>query len=318
MSAETSWVPGLVVLALALIAGAALLLLTRRRNARTQERDDQLADLELRAQLLIQQLKELEAERHHLPPAQYASERARLEALAAAAYRARDELQQAPAGRPPAPPPPQAGRAAAAARGGLLADHPQLKGALWGGGVVLFFVVLGLLLSREQRPRTEDGSITGRAPPSATVEQGHEETFQQAYLAVRDDPASKLDASARVVHELIRRQEWDEASRLTERALGGDPFHVEHRVHRALLSARQRELKEAIAQLRQLSRLHPGAHEALLFVGALAMQQGDERLALDSFVEFAAVAPPEDQLPQLQDAIDDLRRRLEGAPAQKR
>ncbi len=52
-------------------------------------------DLERRAQSLIEQLKELVADKHNLAPEQFEAEKSRLEREAAAALRARDEYIRA-------------------------------------------------------------------------------------------------------------------------------------------------------------------------------------------------------------------------------
>src|SRR5262245_54494340 len=90
---QTDWLPGAIALAVGLVVGLGMLIwLQNRKAARpSREKPEQLADLERRAQLLIDQLKELIEDRHHLEPAQFEAEKQRLELEAAAALRARDE-----------------------------------------------------------------------------------------------------------------------------------------------------------------------------------------------------------------------------------
>lgn len=317
---ETNWWPGIIVLAIGLLLGGGYLLFLRPRTARPRdERDDRRADLERRAQLLLDQLKELHADRHHLDPQQFAAEKDRLEHEAAAALRARDQHQRGPkAGAGAQAGARSAGATAAASSGGFWIKHPQLKGAAWGGGVVLFFVVLGLVLSQEQKPRDEGGQSTGRAPPmqaGADQSSDQEDPDLREILAQLQAHPDNVDLVARLSHQLINRRDWEEANRITERGLGLNPFHVESRIHRAVLMAARGDEKAAIAALEHLTRDYPDAHEGLLFLGALALQKEDPRRALDYFERFLAEAPPSEHPPRLKEGMAMLRNQL-GLPAQ--
>jgi tetratricopeptide (TPR) repeat protein len=319
---ETNWLPGIVVLGGGLVL-AALYLLASRKKAAAKPKDGTLEDLDQRAQSLIEQLRELNADRHHLSDAQFAAETARLESEAAAALRARDEHRkggektkekEAPAARA------ASGRAAPA---GFFARHPELKGALWGGGVVSFVVALGLLLSQSTKERRDDETMTGKDPNEVAGTRGAgqgqqgqhpqqaemDRMFQAALEEVKKNPEN-LEAAAEVAHTLIWRQSWDEAASITERSLSLDPFHVESRIHRAAIDASRGDVEGAIKQLEHLANTLPDAHEALLFIGMIAMQGGDNERALESFERFAADAPPAEQPPQLLDGIAMLRQQL--------
>ncbi len=240
---ETHWLPGLLVLGGALLIGVVYLLLTRHRNQRLADREEQQTELDRKAQLYLDQLRELNQEQHHLSPEQYQAEKSRLELLAAAALRSRDEHRQ----RPVAPgsdstPPTSAAAAQATPRpAGFFDRNPQLKGALWGAGVVLFFVMIGIWLSQAEKPR-QGGEATGKDPSAMganvapMVDDEREQGFQRALTRANEHP-DDVDLSASVVHELIRREDWPKAIALTDRSLGVDPFHPEHRIHRALFRA---------------------------------------------------------------------------------
>lgn len=314
---ETQWLPGLIVLGGALLIGVIYLLATRRRNQRLHDRDEAQVELDRKAQLYLEQLKELMQEQHQLPPEHFQAEKSRLELLAAAAMKARDEYradaknrseaEAAAKATTPTPPAPQ----------GFFDRNPQLKGAIWGAGVVLFFVVLGLWLSQEQKDRG-DGEATGRIPPMAIAPEDdpREQGFQRALERVKRNP-SDVDFSGAVVHELIRREDWDQAMAITERALGVDPFHPEHRVHRALFQASQGKIDEAIAELERLSMVYPDAHEALLFIGTLSLERGDHARALKYLERFDREAPLEEKPSQLPHAIAEIRQKMQaGSTAQ--
>ncbi len=313
---ETNWWPGIIVLAIGLLLGGGYLLFLRPRTAGPRdERDDRRADLERRAQLFLDQLRELHADRHHLDPQQFAAEKDRLEQEAAAALRARDQLQRGlKAGGAQASAP---SATAAASSESFWSKNPQLKGAAWGGGVVLFFVVLGLLLSQEQKPRDERGEATGRAPPmQAGADQSSDQedpALTEILEQVRAHP-DNVDLVARLSHQLINRRDWEEANRLTERGLGLNPFHVESRIHRAVLLAARGDEKAGIAALEHLTRDYPDAYEGLLFLGALALQKEDPRRALDYFERYLAEAPASEHPPRLREGMAMLRNQL-GLPA---
>jgi len=307
---RTDWLPGVVVLLVGLAAGLLLVILRRRAPPPPgrQPRDaDPAEEAGLRASRLIEQLRELEVDRHQLSPEDYAREHARLERLAADALRTKDQTRAAAPGASKAAPP-------ARDAGGFLARHPQLQGALWGGGAVIFFGALGLWLSREARPRGEGEVATGTAGRGeAPARPPEDPEFSAALARVRENPAD-VQTSARVVHELIRREELDEARILTERSLGVDPFFTEARIHRAFLRALGGGEAPAAGELEHLAQLYPRAHEALLFLGLLRMRSGDQRGALDAFERFLAEAPPEEQPPQMRAAIAQLRQQLGRAP----
>lgn len=321
---KTDWLPGIRVLIGGLLVAALYLYTTwrkappaakekRRREEPGEADDGVLEDLDRRAQLLLEELKELTAERHHLSEERFAAEKARLETAAAAALRARDEhlrgVAKAKASSSPSPSP--AARPSPSPQG-FFATHPQLKGALWGGGVVIFIVALVLLLGQNEKARGDGDSITGKDPNAVAEDQraGEEEQFlRQALEALQAHPED-VKLAAEVGHELIWRRRPDEAAAVTERALSADPFHLENRIHQAALGAFRGDPQGALRKLQHLADTYPDGHEALLFLGSIYMQMGDSRHALESFERFAAQAPASEQPPGLQQGISMLRQQL--------
>ena len=320
MTQQTNWLPGIIALAISLICGAAYLLLQRNKGGAPAspepQRDGVRDDLERRAQSLIEQLKELVADKHSLAPEQFAAEKSRLEREAAAALRARDEYIQrkvpasGTAGTPATAP--------AAAPTGFGARNPQLLGALWGAGIVLFFGALGYLIVSEQRPREDNMEATGRLPPG--VEPSSQQQ-QQAQVSPEDQELAAaterlkanpndLEAAALVAHEMIRKQNPEEAERLTIRALAIDPFHIESRVHRGVLRAIRGDVPGAEQELLALADSYPGAQEALLFLGFIHIQSGNRPKALEYFERFSIEVPRDMQPPQLEAAIAQLRQEV--------
>lgn len=315
----TDWTPGLLVLAGGLLLAVGFVLFSRRGKGKAEPAQDEvLADLEQRYATLIAQLKELTADRANLPEERFQAEKTRLELAAAAALKARDahvrgakhEAEKAAARAE------RVKKAAEAAAQGFWGKHPQLKGALWGAGVVGFLAVLGWVLVQESKPRTDGMQATGKTPGEEGQSEAAEvEAFLQAAMErVRKNP-DDVEAFAEVTHELIARQAFEHAYPLVERGIGLDPFHVDLRIHRAVLRAAQGEGAAARAELEHLAATYPEAYEALLYIGALAMRDGDRGRALQSFERYLTAAPAEAQPPGLRMTVAQLRRMVPSAGA---
>jgi hypothetical protein len=256
--------------------------------------------LERRAELLLEQLRELDAEKHLHPADSFAAQRERLEAAAAETLRARD--QQVPL--EPAPSAPMA------AAPGLLAGNPQLKGALWGGGLVLFFVTLGLVLGAEQKPREEAQGAPMAAPEAQAGAPTDELERLRVQLEAHPDDVPML---ARAAHLFLKRQDVGKAEELTRMGLMLDPFHPETRVHAALVRSSKGDVG-AEQELGRLAEDYPQAQEALLFLGMVRLQRGEKRGALEAFQRYLAEAPRSEQPPMLARTVQNLQAELGGAP----
>lgn len=320
---ETHWLPGLFVLAVAFAAAGIYLLLARRGPAQGPSAgpspDTEQRALELRAQTLLDALRELRQSRHQMAEADWRAEVDRLEREAAAALRARDEGRaRPPAGAPTPPGAAPTGHPAAPAVT-FFDRNPQLKGAVWGAGVVLFFVALGLVLSQEARPREEGGTLTGRTPPTGAPQAAgrpagrpRSPELTSALEQLRANPGD-LDAASLASHELIQRGDFEEGQKLVDRGLAVDPFHTELRVHRAVLRALRQEVDGAREELLQLVELYPDAQEALLFLAGMELQAGNSEAALGHLERFLVEVPRTMHPPQLAKAVADLRRTVRGA-----
>lgn len=311
---ENHWIPGIVVLSLGLIAGALYLLFGRKPAATGSA--DRMSDAQRRVDSLLAQLREHQAEQHQLDPAAWAAERDRLERAAADAMRARDAAEQATgAGAAGAPSPsPSPGSAAPT---GFFGRHPQLVGAAWGAGVVVFFGALGLWLSQDQKPRGENDTATGtvgRGASGATGTEVEDREFQAALARTKDNPGADLTLTAEVVRELIGRSDFQQAVQLNERALGVDPFRTELRMHRAFLQVVQGQKEEGMAELGRIADLYPDGSSALIFRGMVHLQARETRAALADFEGYLAVTPPQNVPPQMRASVAQLRQQVSGAP----
>jgi len=306
---ETHWIPGLVVLSVALVAAALYLLVLRKQRAAPA---DPLADATERAEALLAQLREHEAERHQQEADAWQAERDRLERAAADALRARDGLRNAAS----APAAAALASASPAPRGSFFARHPQLVGAAWGGAVVVFFGALGLWLAQEQKPREAGEQATGTAgrPGSTGPTEDDDAQFASLLARVEESPGEDLALTSEVVRELIRRSQFDQAAALNDRSLSIDPFRPETRIHRAFLRAIRGERPAALEELRRMADLWPDGTEALLFSGMLHLQAQEGRAALRDFEGYIAESPPNLVPPQLRQGVAELRRQVSGQP----
>lgn len=325
MTQQTNWLPGIIALGIALICGIGFLLLQRRKggapSAPEPQRDGALDDLDRRAQSLIEQLKELVADKHSLSSEQFEAEKSRLEREAAAALRAKDEYlkQRNPATTGASGSEAQAPAQAAPTGTGFAARNPQLVGAMWGAGVMLFFGVLGYLLVSSLQPRTEGMEASGRVPPNSTPMAQQQEVVQedaelaQAKERLQANPAD-LEAASFVAHEMIRTRDLEDAEKITNKALAVDPFLIESRVHRGVLHALRSDGPAAEQELLELADTYPGAQEALLFLGFLNLQSGRRDKALEYFERFTVEVPRDQFPPGIEAAIAQLRQEMSQKP----
>jgi len=310
---ESHWIPGIVVLSLGLIAGALYLLLGRK--AARAAPADRVSDAQRRVDSLLAQLREHQGEQHQMEPAAWQAERDRLEHAAADAMRARDEVAKAPEK-------PVSGKKAGTdapsdAPAGYFARHPQLIGAAWGAGLVIFFGALGLWLSQEQKPRGANDTATGtvgREGQSTPGAPDDDKDFQTALARVKENPGGDLTLTAEVVRELIGRSDFQQARELNERALAADPFRTDLRIHRAFLKVVQGDREAGMAELGKLADLYPDGTSALIFRGMIHMQARETREALSDFEGYLAVTPPQNVPPQLRAGIAQLRAQVNGVP----
>lgn len=329
---ETQWLPGIFALAVAL-AGAGLYLLFARRpqagedaSSPAPSADGAAEELERQAQLALDAVRSHREAKHLQAPEAWEAELKRLELAAATALKARDEGVSAASTQPASAP----ARKAPPATGvlGVFDRHPALKVAVWGSGVVLFFVALGLVLGQESQERKDGMEATGTVPPMGVptgVEHDHDGDGIPDH-ANHDDPPQlaaalerfrrnplDLDAAGESSHILIQLQRTDEADLIVKRALAVDPFAAELRVHRAVIQALRGDTEGARQELQLLVDLYPGSEEALLFLGSLAMMEGREAEGLEHFEHFAVDVPQVMQPSELLPAIAELRMSIRGA-----
>ncbi len=319
---QTNWVPGVAVLGGALLVAVIFLLVSRRKHGPTAAAFSS-EDLEVRYQGIIVELKELAANKHLHAPEAWAAENSRLEQAAAAVLRQKagvthDSLKaQARAEK----------RVAVTAEAtGFFAKNPALKGAIWGAAVVLFFVVLGVLLSRESKDRNDGDSITGmkaggsdapmrpRDNPEAAADPNDDPELKAAIQRAERSPED-IEALSGAIKSMIQHQLFDDVTPLIRRATALDPYHVPTRTYRAVMLAVEGQTMTALDELQHIADTFEGAYEARMYAGMLAMQSDDKERAIAQFERYLVEAPVSEQPPMLRMGIAQMKKELAASSA---
>ncbi len=302
---ETNWLPGQVVFIVALVLAAAYVVINKRRDAAKAADRGTEDDLTARYNSLVAELKEHIANRHLLPPDAWEVEKTRLEQAAVAVLKRRDDARhEALKAEARA----EKRQAAQANTGG----GSTMKGALIGGAVVGFFVLLGVLLTDATKPRAEGMTATGVTPPGMPANAGAPEDtkLQPLFAAVQAHP-DDVDALADLSLHLLRRQGFEDAKPFILRGTQLDPFHVRTRVARAVMAAVEGSVATAQDELERLGANYGEAYDANLFAGLIAMDQNDQRRAIDAFERYFAVAPPGDTPPMMRMAVEQMKQQVQ-------
>jgi cytochrome c-type biogenesis protein CcmH/NrfG len=278
--AELPWWPAFATLGVASALGAWVARLLPAGAPRAPATSDTVADLEERLGHLVAQLRDLDEQRGRLSSAAYIDQKAEFEGRAAATLRALDETRRGKArGGPRAR---DAVEVTPAVQ--FLASRPQLRGALWGGGIVALGALLFTLVSQEQRPQAPMGGATGAA---TNPDQAEMKALYETLVHKPDDVA----ALTRMAHLLLKAQMHNEARVVNDRALQLDASSVEARTHAAVLEAGAGNAAAGQAGLDTVLKQDPTFAEAWFFKGMLAMQGGDSEVMRQSFQQFVRYAP---------------------------
>lgn len=295
----TNWIPGLVVLGVAVLGALAFLFGSKRLKTEAPA-PETLDDFEVRYQTILAQLKEHIANQHLLPHDEFVRERLRIENAAADVLRARDGKkhevvkQQARAEK------------LAAGEPTWLSKNPLLGGLIIGGAVVGFFVLLGWQLS------VKSTEAPPQMPPqqAAPMQQPRSDDRMQAFAARVQSNPDDVDAVSDLAIYLIRRQAFQEARPLVDRAMLLDPFHPRARVGRAVMRALEGDLSGSINDLENLAQKYPESYDARMFAGMLALEDNDERRALMNLETYVTIAPADEQPPMMRMAVVQLKQQL--------
>jgi tetratricopeptide (TPR) repeat protein len=271
-----TWGPPLAVLTLGLVGGLALV----ARGGARAEGDLRLANLEVRRQVLMNSLRELEADQAKLDPAAYAAQRTALVEEAAAVLREIDA---------PVSPAPAAGPSSAPRVGGS-------RAWAWAAGALAFFVLSGLVLQQAMAPRRDGGSMTGNQDLGGGAEAAQDARVQRAEATLAKNP-NDLEAINLLTRVAIETQDLQSAMALLDRGRAINPADPGVLTHFAALQVFIGRFDAAEAQLRQVLEAAPGQSEAKLWLSVARATQGDlvEAEAIAQGLADDAAAPAEDR-----------------------
>jgi tetratricopeptide (TPR) repeat protein len=292
LTPPTDWTPGLIVLCAALSLGIGLVLRSRRGAALPAPESTRRDELLRQKEALYGLLREHESARG-VGAADWAAERDRLELDAARVLRALDALGD-PAAVGAARPPSFGTR------------NPQLVGALWGGGAVLFLGALALTLQEFSAPRPEGGTMTGNASPGGSgsgsgggAAAGPQQAISPAQEAEIVALTAKVDAAPADVaarnalgHALLQAGKLMDSYQQAEAVVKVNPDDAESRTHQAIALIAIGESDKATKMLDRVLEVAPDFGEALAYRGAIHFQNAEGPQAIAMF-ERALVAAPE-------------------------
>lgn len=261
------WLPAVVALLLGLGAGGWAVLRLRREPETDPSGDSSLA-LDEEIAVGVAALRELDEQREQSDPAAYARKRAELEAHAAQCLRRRDEAASRVASRQSPP-----------------KRYPRLVGFAWGAailGVILFFYGP---LTRSPEPVLESAGSAGPGP-----DHGSNDELQELMQRLSVNP-NDVEALTSVARRFATAGAWQDARRMTERALATDPEHVEALVLLAVVQANTGEAPRALATIDNVLQKDPRHADAWLTRGMIGMALENPALTRESYARFVEVGP---------------------------
>ncbi|HYS10542.1 MAG TPA: tetratricopeptide repeat protein [Myxococcales bacterium] len=303
--AQVDWAPALIVLAIGVVVGAAvvwrILSAARRVPAVEPVASVEVRDLAGKSEALLRQLRELEDTASKRTPEQLARERYALELEAAQTFLALDERTGAgrKTGRKGA-----AGEPVSAATNPVAAAPPAragLRGFLWGTGSATALLLLAFFVYQQAKPREPGGSATGEvgmsgragdAPPDA------QEAELQAAVSRNPDDVEERLALARLY---VERQEWMRVWNETTRILERSPNNPRALAYQALVRLAMGQGQAAVSMLTTALAAEPDMIDGWAYLTLALARSGRMKEA------EATVAKATKRFP---DRAEDLRRFL--------
>jgi tetratricopeptide (TPR) repeat protein len=281
----TDWLPGIVALAVGLLAGIALALRSRRSAAAPLPAEaPQLRDLAAERELLVSRLREMG---DGTDPAT-ARERYRLELEAARVLlgleRERPALPAAPV-------------AAASAPAALAARSPAVP-FLW--GVVATSMVFGLVLwvMSQAKERPEGGSMTGNAQVAAgPMDAGGGDAPAQPdpeldeLKAFADQHPDSVDAQLDLAQAQVQRDQLVGAFESAQKVLQKDPENARAQTYSAVVRSAMGQVDQALATLDDVVKRKPDLTEAWVYRGLVAADAGRYTVAIESWETALKLRP---------------------------
>jgi tetratricopeptide (TPR) repeat protein len=308
MPAETDWVSAVAFLASGLILGLMLIFyLSRRKSVATaavELPDVELQDLEARRDLLIAQLREIDAAGPGATPEQQA-ERRRLELAAAEVLREIDDHQGVVVRRRATAS--AAAQEVAAPAALLNPTSAAIKGFVWGVVSVGVLVGLGFFVYRSANPRGEGDGATGTPmAPNAMAQQPAQNDptimAMEASLAQTPDDVNKRVELARAY---LERDELMKVFEHTGIVLKDHPEEPRALTYNALVRMAMGQPDEATDMLKKANRIAPNFIDASVALAWVYTQTQKPKEAEATMM--AAMEQHPEEKARLQEVLSDMK-----------
>ncbi len=268
-----TWGLPLIILSVGLSAG--IFLATRTIDADAEQRPEE--DHSARKTALLEQIRELDADRDKMDSAEYAARREVLISAAAAAQRALEE----PVASVKAPV-----RPIAVARSGG-----------WIVATLLFFVLLGVLINQYAAPRM-GGSMTGNGGGDIMAEIAlvRETRLASAQDAIRETPED-IEALNILTYDALLYRDLDSAMEYSGRARQLAPDDPGVLINLAILQMSVSMVTEAMAALDVVLAAEPTSGRALLWKGFMLANTDQKEAAIAALEKATALVDwPEEKV----------------------
>lgn len=270
------WGPPLVVLLLGLVAGLVVALRARRGGMEVAAGEE--AALVARKEMLLEQVRAMEADRDKLAPGEFAKRKDALVSEAALVLKALEELRADPeaveAGAPQSESSPR--------RGGIVAAYAA--------GAVLLFAVLGAGLTEFTKPRPDGGSMTGGGPSEGSA--GPMAALTAEVAAAQETLAAEpenLEALNLVSYDQLLRGDLQAAMATIDRARAVDAEDPAVLTHLAMLQLAIGMGERATAGLEQAIAARPEWGRPHLWMGLARSQAKDKAGTIESLERALAL-----------------------------
>ena len=254
-----TWGLPLVILSVGLSAG--IFLATRTQNTDVAVRPEE--DHAARREALLEQIRELDADREKMDAGRYSTRREELIAAAAAASRA---LEQSTAETPAA----------------STAAPISARVGLWGGITLVFFVLLGVLINQYATPRTEGGSMTGNSVGGvdmAAISAARSARVEAAQDALSDDPKD-LSALNVITYDALLYRDLDTAMAHIDQAREIDPEDTAVLINLAILQMSVGMIDRAQGALDGVLARDPSNGRAMMWKAFMLANSGEKDAAI--------------------------------------
>ena len=270
-----TWGLPLMILSVGLSAG--MFLATSTRVSDTVSKPEE--DLSARRDALLEQIRELDADREKMDPAHYLARREQLISEAASALR-NLETDTAP------PPRRRTG------------NTSMTRVGAWVGATLVFFVVLGMLINEYSRPRAEGESMTGNGDGGsmAEIDAARQARLESAKEVLRNDPEN-LEALNILTYDALLYRDLDTAMEQMDRARALNPDDIGVKINLAILQMSVGMADRSAVALDEVLAVQPNNGRAMLWKGFVLANTGQQEEAIAALGAASALLEwPEERL----------------------